>query len=197
MSIAKLKHLRMSPRKVRLVAGLIRGLTVEEAQKQLRFSVKKAADPILKLLNSAVANARQNTDLAKENLYITKIVVEAGRPLKRWRPRAMGRATPIMKRTSHIILSLGQKGVLPQEKKISKKDKVELAEEKQELLPKEEIIAELPKKEQDVEGKKEPSIKAKTTKPKRPYSTTPQSKKKFFSRQKEGSSRKMFRRKSI
>jgi len=197
MSIAKLKHLRMSPRKVRLVAGLVRGLTVEEAEKQLRFSVKKAAEPILKLLNSAVANAKQNEDLTKENLYIARIVVEAGRPLKRWRPRAMGRATPILKRTSHIILSLEQKNAVLQDKKMSQKVESKVDKEKKEVLPKEEIIAELPKKEKDVEEKKDPSVKAKTTAPKRPYQTTPQSKKRFFSRQSEGGGRKMFRRKKI
>lgn len=197
MSIAKLKHLRMSPRKVRLVAGLIRGLTVEEAEKQLRFSVKKAATPILKLLDSAVANTKQNEDLTKENLYIARIVVEAGRPLKRWRPRAMGRATPILKRTSHIILSLEQKDTVSQEKKPSKKIESEVDEEKKEILPKEEIITELPKEKQDIEEKKDPSLKAKSTAPKRPYQTTPQSKKRFFSRQSEGGGRKMFRRKKI
>lgn len=197
MSIAKLKHLRMSPRKVRLVADLVRGLTVEEAEKQLRFSVKKAATPILKLLNSAVANTKQDSDLTKENLYIARIVVEAGRPLKRWRPRAMGRATPIMKRTSHITLSLEQKGVAPREKEQGKKKEVKAGEEKRAILSKEEIIAELPKKKQDVEEKKDPSVKAKTTVPRRPYQTTPQSKKRFFSRQSEGGGRKMFRRKKI
>ena len=188
MSIAKLKNLRMSPRKVRLVAGLVRGLMVEEAEKQLRFSTKKAAETILKLLHSAVANAKQNDDLEKENLYIAKIIVDGGRPLKRWRPRAMGRASQILKRTSHITLSLEQKGALPEDGKPKEKAEAKPTEEKQELLPKGEVIAELPEKTQKIEKK---------TIPQKPYAATSQSKKRFFSRQSEGGGRKMFRRKKI
>ncbi len=197
MSTAKLKNLRMSPRKVRLVAGLVKGLMVEEAERQLRFSTKKAADTILKLLNSAIANAKQNNDLEKENLYIAKIIVDAGRPLKRWRPRAMGRATQILKRTSHITLFLEQKGALPAERKSKRKAEAKSTEEKQEFLPQEEIIAKLPEKTQKIESKKDPSLKAKKTPSQKPYATTSQSKKRFFSRQSEGAGRKMFRRKKI
>lgn len=196
---AKLKHLRISPRKVRLVADLIRGLTVEEAEKQLRFSTKKASVPILKLLNSAVANANQEDNLTKETLYIAKIIVEAGRTLKRWRPRAMGRATQIMKRTSHIILSLDQKGDLPKGKRdLSKEDKAKKTEKKVSIPPKEETISDLPKKTKETEEKKEFSLKEKSVKSEKPYSTTSQSKKRFFSRQTEtAAKKKMFRRKSI
>lgn len=197
MNTAKLKNLRMSPRKVRLVTGLVKGLMVEDAKKQLRFSTKKAAGTILKLLNSAVANAKQNNDLEKENLYIAKIIVDVGRPLKRWRPRAMGRASQILKRTSHITLFLEQKGVLPAERKSKGKAEAKPTEEKQELLPKGEIIAEFPEKTQKTESKKDPSFKAKKTMPQKPYATTSQSKKRFFSRQSEGGGRKMFRRKKI
>lgn len=199
MIIAKLKHLRTSPRKVRLVADLIRGMTVEEAEKQLRFSTKKASVPILKLLNSAIANAKQNANLAKENLYIAKIVVEVGRTLKRWRPRAMGRAARIMKRTSHIILSLEQKEVLPQEKRdLSEKVKSEVMGKKFDILPKEETISDLPQKAREIEEKKKSLLKTKSTKPVKPYATTSRFKKRFFSRQTEGGGkRKMFRRKKI
>lgn len=208
MIIAKLKHLRMSPRKVRLVADLVRGLSIEEAERQLRFLAKKSAGPILKLLDSAVANAKQNFDLVKDNLYIAKIVVESGKPLKRWRPRAMGRAMPIMKRTSHIIISLEQKNILSQEKKLDKKVESKLAKEKKELLPRGKIIAELPKKEKEIpldskhpieqiEDKKEPSLKTRTVMTQKPYSATSKSKKRFSSRQSADSARKMFRRKKI
>lgn len=105
---AKLKHLRISPRKVRLVAGLVRGLPADKALIQLQFSRKRAADSVLKLLNSAIANAENNFQLAKENLYVSEIKVDEGPTLKRWIPRAMGRATSIFKRTSHITLVLNE-----------------------------------------------------------------------------------------
>lgn len=170
MITAKLNNLRTSPRKVRLVADLIRGMMVMEAEKQLRFSTKKSSVPILKLLNSAIANAKQNAGLAKENLYIASIVVEAGRTLKRWRPRAMGRAGRIMKRTSHIILSLEQKGIL--------KAEPEKTEKKFEILPQEEAVSKIPKQ-------------------KKTYATTSRSKKRIFGQQAEGAGKKMFRRKKI
>jgi len=119
---AKLRYLRIAPRKVRLVADLIRGKKVEQAQTILNFTVKKAARPLLKLLNSAVANAKHNFQLDELNLYISKITVDEGPKLKRWRPRARGQVAPIQKKTSHITLVLDEikKG---QKKKLSKKKK--------------------------------------------------------------------------
>ncbi len=109
MITAKLNYLRISPRKTRLVVGLIRGLPVIEAERQLIFLTKRSARSVLKLLRSACANARHNHSLEKESLYIDKIFVDQGPTLKRWMPRAMGRATPIMKRTSHLTIVLGAK----------------------------------------------------------------------------------------
>jgi large subunit ribosomal protein L22 len=103
---AKLNYLRIAPRKVRLVANLIRKKKVEEAQNILNFTVKKAAKPLLKLLNSAVANARNNLQLDPSNLYISKITIDEGPKYKRWMPRARGRATEIQKKTSHVTLIL-------------------------------------------------------------------------------------------
>ena len=103
---AKLRYLRIAPRKVRLVADLVRGKSVEEATHILNFTRKRAAKPLLKLLNSAVANASHNFQLKKENLYISKIVVNEGPKLKRWRPRARGVTYEIQKKTSHITLVL-------------------------------------------------------------------------------------------
>ncbi|MCD6114774.1 50S ribosomal protein L22 [bacterium] len=103
---AKLRYLRIAPRKVRLVADLVRGKSVEEATHILNFTRKRAAKPILKLLNSAIANASHNFQLKKENLYISKIVVNEGPKLKRWRPRARGVTYEIQKKTSHITLVL-------------------------------------------------------------------------------------------
>ena len=106
---AKLRNLRIAPRKARLVADLIRNKQVEEAQAALNFTNKKATEPFLKLLNSAVANAKNNFQLDPANLYISKILVDEGTKLKRWMPRARGQASPIQKKTSHITLVLSEK----------------------------------------------------------------------------------------
>ena len=137
MITAKLRHLRISPRKVRLVANLIRGMETEEAKVQLKFLSKRAAGPILKLLNSAIANAEHNFNLSRENLYISKIMVDPGPSLKRSLPRAMGRATPILKRTSHITIVLSERaGMVKREKPLKKaekkEEKIETEEEKKE-----------------------------------------------------------------
>jgi len=106
---AKLRYLRIAPRKVRLVADLIRGKSVEEAQTILNFTQKRAALPILKLLKQATANAQNNFQLSKENLFIAKILVNEGSKLKRVFPRARGSADTIQKKTSHITLVLEEK----------------------------------------------------------------------------------------
>lgn len=104
--IAQLKFLRMSPKKVRLVADMIRGRGVGTAVNTLTLLNKKAARPLLKLLQSAMANAKNNFRLAPEDLRVKKIIIDGGPMLKRWMPRAHGRATPIRERTSHIKLIL-------------------------------------------------------------------------------------------
>ena len=106
---AKLRHLRIAPRKVRLVADSIRGLDVLIAQNSLQLINKKTAKPILKLLNSAIANAENNFKLKKDNLYISELRVDEGPVLKRWQPRAFGRASAIHKKTSHISIILDEK----------------------------------------------------------------------------------------
>lgn len=105
---AKLSYLRMSPKKVRLVVDVIRGMKVEEAMTQLGFMNKAAARPILKLLNSAIANAENNFELKKDNLYIKEIRVDLAGMLKRWKPRAHGRATMVRKKNSHVYLVLDE-----------------------------------------------------------------------------------------
>jgi len=104
--VAKLNRLRMSPRKVRLVAGLIRRMNVNDAENQLNFLNKAAALPMLKLLKSAKANAEHNFKLDADKLWISHLTVDGGKTLKRWRPRAHGRAASIRKRTSHVTLKL-------------------------------------------------------------------------------------------
>lgn len=106
---ATLRHLRMSPRKVRLVIDLIRGRSVEEALNILTFSPKAASEPVGKLLKSAVANADAKGGYDLDNLFIKTATVDEGLTWKRWLPRAMGRATRIRKRTSHVHIELGQR----------------------------------------------------------------------------------------
>ncbi len=105
---AFLKNYSQSPRKVRLVADLIRGKDVEKAKALLTFIDKKSAPALKKLLESAVANAK---DLKKdtENLIVKDIRVDQGMELRRWRPRAFGRATPFRRRKSKVTLVLGDK----------------------------------------------------------------------------------------
>ena len=98
----------MSPRKVRLVVNVIRGLMAEKAEYELLFLQQKAARPVLKLLKSAVANAENNFQLKKDNLFIKKITVDEGPALKRWRPRAFGRAAMFKKRSSHVTIVLDE-----------------------------------------------------------------------------------------
>ena len=104
---AKLRFLRMGPRKVRLIVDMIRGKKVTRALDLLSVMPKRAARPVLKLLNSAVANAKHNHSLAVEDLKVAQIYVDGGPVLKRWMPKAHGRATPVRERTSHINLVLG------------------------------------------------------------------------------------------
>lgn len=119
---AKLRYFRKSPPKVRLVVDLIRGLTVEKAEYQLNFLNKGSSGPILKLLKSAIANAENNFELKKENLFVKKVIVDQGPSLKRWQPRAFGRASEILKRSSHVTLILGEiKETTSKSKKIVKK----------------------------------------------------------------------------
>jgi len=118
---AKLNYLRIAPRKIRLVADLIRGKKVEEAQTILSFTTKKAADSLLKLLKSAIANAKHNFQLEEANLFISNILVDEGPKYKRWRARAKGTAYEIQKKTSHITLVLDEIAKkLPRVKKIRK-----------------------------------------------------------------------------
>jgi large subunit ribosomal protein L22 len=107
--VAHLNELRISPRKVRLVAGLIRGKSVVQARQQLNFLPKRSAEPILKLLNSAVANAKNNFKISESALFVEKIFVNQGRVLKRGLPRAFGRTSPIQKKNSRVTLMLNQR----------------------------------------------------------------------------------------
>jgi ribosomal protein L22 len=103
---ARARFVRVAPRKARLVADQVRGLPLEDALPLLRFSTRSAAQNIRKLLESAAANAEANHDLVADDLLIKDIHVDEGPTLRRYRPRALGRATRINKRTSHIAVAL-------------------------------------------------------------------------------------------
>ncbi len=103
------KTIRVAPRKVRLVVDLIRGKQVGEAVAILRHTPKAASPVVEKVLKSAIANAEHNYELNPDNLVITEAYVNEGPTLKRFRPRAMGRASQINKRTSHITVVVSEK----------------------------------------------------------------------------------------
>ncbi len=102
------RFIRISPQKARLVADTVRGKSVEAALDTLRFMPKKGARIIRRVIESAVANAAQNESIDVDSLYVKHISVDGGPMLKRIRPRAMGRATRILKRTSHITVVLDE-----------------------------------------------------------------------------------------
>src|SRR4030042_2887581 len=194
---ARLNNLRMTPRKILLVTSLVKGMDAKQAQSQLRFMNKKAAAIVLKLLNSGLSNAKHNLNLSEDNFYISSLQVEAGPSLKRWLPRAMGRATPILKRTCNINLVLEEK--TPSKEiftGIKKKSKIEkMKEAKKETgaaeksgVEKEETISVVPEAREE---------KRRSTFVPKSFGDSEQSKKKFFSRQTLGNIKRVFRRKSI
>ncbi|MCP4574972.1 MAG: 50S ribosomal protein L22 [Deltaproteobacteria bacterium] len=105
---AAARFIRISPRKVRLVMDQVRGMQVELALNKLSFAPQKGARILKKLLDSAVANAEQDANVDVDALYIKRIYADEGPTLKRWRPRAQGRATRIRKRTSHLTVILDE-----------------------------------------------------------------------------------------
>lgn len=176
---AKLNNLRKSPRKVRLVANLIKGLDAGIAENQLRFLVKGSAPYFEKLLKSAVANAQNNLGLDKDNLYIKDVIVDEGKKLKRWLPRAHGRASLLLKRSSHIEIILAEKVEGKGRKKVKK----------QEIKDVKKVEIEKKVGEEEVKEEKKEVIKEKIEK-------------EFLDEKKKGAGekgflRKIFRRKSM
>ena len=106
---ARAEYIRQSPYKVRRVLDLVRGLPVEEARKVLAFANRGATQPVRKVLESAVANARHNHALDPEELFVVTAYADEGPTLKRMRPRARGRASRILKRTSHVTIVVGDR----------------------------------------------------------------------------------------
>lgn len=145
---AKLSYLRIAPRKVRLVTALIKGKKVEKAQNILSFTTKKAAQPVLKLLNSALASAINTFQMQESNMYISKVLVNEGPKLKRWRARARGRAFAIQKKTSHITI------ILQEAKKATEKTRIKKRKTKKVVTAKKQSQAEKPKFKPKLEIKK-------------------------------------------
>ena len=133
---AKLRYLRMAPRKVRLIIDVIRGMKAEEALLQLQFSKRHASLPVYKLLASAIANATHNANIDPATLVVKTAFVDGGPILYRSMPRAQGRATPLRKRTAHITLTV-EGDVL--EAKKAKEAPVEKEEKEKAKTPKKKV----------------------------------------------------------
>lgn len=149
---AKLKYLRLTPRKVRAVLDVIRGLDVVSAEAQLNHLPKRASKIVLKLLNSAVSNALNRYAVKKEDLFIKEIFADEGPTLYRWFPKAFGRATPIRKRSSHLTIVLSSKKEAPPKEKI--KEEIKKEEIKKEEV-KEELSKTYKKREKEIKKSKE------------------------------------------
>ena len=120
---AVLTNYRQSPRKVRLLSGLVKGKSVEEALHLLRVLVKRAGTPIEKLIRSSAANAEKNFGMDKKNLIVKSLRVDQGVTLKRIMPRARGSAFPIKKRSSNVVVILGEKFVKEKKKVVKEENK--------------------------------------------------------------------------
>lgn len=174
----KLKYLRIAPRKVRLVADLLRGEPIEKAQSILAFTRKKAALPFSKLLKQAMANARNNMQMDDKNLYISTILVDEGPKLKRQLPRARGRADIIHKKTSHITIILDEIDKKAKKKSLKKRGKKAEAAKVESVEVEQKDVASLEKKKDLLKIKSRQKFKALKLK-------------------KEKGSRRFFRRKAI
>lgn len=185
---AKLNKIRIAPRKIKLVTDFIEGLDVAEAMDQLNATVKTGVQPIQKLLLSAISNGENNFGIDRDNMYVYKINVGAGPALKRWMPKAFGRAGRILKRTSQIELILEErvegkgrksKDQLEKEKKEREKKRIrQLAEQKEAEEKREE--------EKKEEKKSEPA-----------FEKTTESKEIKKAEKKGGLTSRIFRRKSM
>jgi large subunit ribosomal protein L22 len=127
-AIARARYVRATPMKVRRVVDLIRGRSAEEALAILQFAPQAASEPVAKVIKSAVANAENNLDLDPETLWISKAYVDEGPTLKRFRPRAQGRAYRIRKRTSHITIEVESLKIEKKPAKAARSKKAEKSE---------------------------------------------------------------------
>ena len=152
---AQLNYLRISPRKVRAVAELLKGLDVDLAEAQLKYLVRKPVKPLLKLLNSAASNAKNNFGLDKNYLYIKEIIVNEGMKLKRYKPKGFGLPMPIQKKTSHIKIVLDEISAEKRKKKEAFLAKLPRIEEKKEVKAEEKKGVKTEQKQKIEKAKKE------------------------------------------
>jgi len=131
---ANAKFIRIAPRKTRLVVDAVRGLDVSEAINRLSVINKRASTPITKVIKSALANAEHNFNCKKENLFVSEIRVDDGPAFSRWMPKAFGRATPLLKKTSHLRVVLEEK--IPSEQKQETQKKIKTAQENKRISDK-------------------------------------------------------------
>lgn len=147
---AQLNGLRMAPRKVRAITNLTKGKDVIHALNQMEFLIKRPVLPLIKLLNSAIANAENNMNMVKENLFIKEFLVDEGIKLKRFMPKAQGRAGEIQKKTSRVRLVLSERvaGLKrhPSEKKVKEKTEMVADESVKTETRKHEVKTEIGKK---------------------------------------------------
>lgn len=161
---AKLRYLKIAPRKVRMVTDLIKGLPVNEAEAQLYLLSQRASKPILKLLRSAKTGALSK-DMKESNLWLKEIKVDKGPVLKRYRPRARGAVNIIEKKSSHITLILEEKEGAPTRFKFQKKEKKKKEKKHKKALKKEERKEEkVEEKQQEEKREEKREIKTKPTK---------------------------------
>lgn len=188
---AKLNKLRIAPRKIRLVTNLIKKMDVEDALSQLEVAIKGGSAPVKKLLQSAISNGESNFGIDRSNMYVLDVIVGAGPTLKRWMPKAYGRAGQILKRTCQIELILEERveGKGRKTKEQLEKERKERAEEKKKAEKTRAKEREEAEKSRDLapeEGKTKLTEKGKDTE--KPKKTT----------DKKGSwGSKIFRRKSM
>ncbi len=159
---ASINDLRMSPRKVRLVIDLVRKMPVDKALSQLKFTNKKATEPVIKMIESAIANGINTYGLDRSNLFIKEIRSDEGTTLKRWMPKAHGRATVIRKRGAHVKVVLGE--VVDSGLHEKKVQKTEAPVKLEDLAKEAEVSAAKVSKKKETGDKAPTNSKAKTDK---------------------------------
>jgi len=188
---ANLNNLRISPRKVRLIADLVRGLDVEDALNQIEASYKRGSLPMKKLIESAISNGENNLGINRSNMYVFSVLIDAGPSLKRWMPKAYGRASQIFKRTTQVEVTL--------EERVEGKGRK--SQEELEELRKKRIEAKM-KREKEI--RKEVAEKEAEAKDKKSTKTSEKNKEKtaekgkaFEEKKGKGWASRIFRRKSM
>lgn len=159
----KLKYLRIPPRKVRLLADALKGLSASEAEARLMLSPHRPKDALLKLLRSGIANAKNNHQTPIERLFIRSIRVDVGPRSKRWTPRAKGSAAVIQRLTSHVTLDLGVRNDVPSRFTVTRTRPKKTEEKPKEKAPKPKSEAPKEKTSKKSEGEAKPKAEPGTT----------------------------------